>query len=244
MRATIRGRDEPMSTALGTVAPEVWLSCAYSAFLLAVAHLLDLTARRVSQRSSSWRTGGFTYHPEHDAWRCPQDQLLWPHSFDPENRVVRYRGHPLVCNACPVKESCTSSSHGREIQRNIESWPASEAERFHRGIACAVVVLAMAWPVAELVTGPGWGASLMLVATLLLVAMASWPLWSHLRRTPAGFPEHLRSETPDEAVVSRSVLAAREHRRRAAYASDRRPHPDGRREPLPADAGWSRRRAR
>ena len=53
---------------------------------------IDTLARRVAVRRDSWRTGAFRYHPDHDAWVCPQDQWLWPTSFDPEHRVMRYRG--------------------------------------------------------------------------------------------------------------------------------------------------------
>ena len=122
------------------VAPEVWLAVGYGLFLLLVAYGLDLAARRTSSQSGQWRSGGFKYHADHDAWVCPEDQWLWPQSFDPDNRVMRYRGSPTVCNSCPVKDSCTSSDDGREMRRMIDVWPASESARFHRGIACAVAV--------------------------------------------------------------------------------------------------------
>ena len=46
--------------------------------------------------------GGFSYHQDHDAWKCPEDQWLWPQSFDPDHRVMRYRGSPSICNACSM----------------------------------------------------------------------------------------------------------------------------------------------
>ena len=87
----------------------VMLVCGYSGFLLAVAYGFDVMARRVAVRAQRWRTGAFRYHPDHDAWVCPQDQWLWPTAYDPQQRVVRYRAKPAVCNACPVKHSCTTS---------------------------------------------------------------------------------------------------------------------------------------
>ena len=78
---------------------------------------------------------------DHDAWVCPQDHWLWPTSFDPKHRVMRYRALPVVCNSCPVKSTCTTSDHGREISREIDPWPHSDAGRFHRGIACCVAGL-------------------------------------------------------------------------------------------------------
>ena len=71
-------------------------------------------------RAADWQTGGFTYHADHDAWQCPKDEWLWPTSFDPANRVMRYRARPAVCNTCPVKADCTSSPHGREISRHVD----------------------------------------------------------------------------------------------------------------------------
>ena len=103
--------------------------------LIAIAWCFDEMARRVSRRAARWRTGGFVYHPDHDAWVCPQDHWLWPTSFDPQHRVMRYRASPVVCNSCPVKSDCTTSEHGRELSREVDPWPYSDSGRFHRGIA-------------------------------------------------------------------------------------------------------------
>src|SRR5690625_4167620 len=124
----------------------VWVAAVYGVLLLLVAYGIDRFARRAQAAHQKQQTPGFTYHEDHDAWQCPEDQWLWPQSFDPENRVMRYRGSPTICNSCPVKDSCTSSDDGREMRRMIDVWPASESARFHRGIACAVTVLAAAWP--------------------------------------------------------------------------------------------------
>lgn len=67
-------------------------------------------------------------------------------------------------------------------------WPATEAERFHRGIACAVVVVALLWPTLMLVTARSVTEFAILLATIAFVGLASRPLWRHLRRTPASFP--------------------------------------------------------
>ena len=108
-------------------------------------------ARRSSARAARWRTGGFVYHADHDAWVCPRDQWLWPTSFDPENRVMRYRALPTVCGSCPIKSNCTTSKHGREVSREVDPWPHSETGRFHRGIACAVAVVALVMPMGMMI---------------------------------------------------------------------------------------------
>lgn len=201
--------------------PLAWIAAGYGLFLLLVAHLLDHGARRTSKRASRWRSGAFVYHEDHDAWLCPEDQWLWPQSFDPDNRVMRYRGAPAVCNACPVKDSCTSSDAGREVQRAVDPWPASESERFHRGIACTVVALGALWPAGMLVTAGTWTERAVLVAALALIAVGAWPLFAHLRRTPSRFPEHVPVRTLDDAAAAAAVAQAREVRRRTGYRSDR-----------------------
>ncbi len=215
------------------IAFEVWLAVGYGLFLLLVAYALDLTARRTSSQRTQWRSGGFRYHEDHDAWVCPEDQWLWPQSFDPDNRVMRYRASPSVCNACPVKSTCTTHDHGREMKRNVDPWPSSEAERFHRGVACVVVVLAIAWPLLSMLGDRSAIELTILAGTVAVVAAGSWPLWSHLRRTPAAFPEHVRVEKLDETVAAARAKAEAELRRRTTYASDRRAAGE-------RPAGWSR----
>ena len=129
--------------AVSAPATSVWLVAAYALVLVAVAWGFDLMARKTSVRAARWRTGQFVYHADHDAWVCPQDHWLWPTSFDPEHRVMRYRAKPSVCNSCPVKSTCTTSNDGREVSREVDPWPYSEVGRFHRGIACVVAGLAL-----------------------------------------------------------------------------------------------------
>ena len=147
--AVHRGRRHTgRRTEMSPPAASVWLMAGYALALVAVAWGFDMMARRTSMRAARWRTGLFTYHADHDAWQCPQDQWLWPTSFDPHSRVMRYRAKPSVCNSCPVKSTCTTSDHGREISRDIDPWPYSEAGQFHRGIACVIAGLALVMVVA------------------------------------------------------------------------------------------------
>ncbi len=206
---------------LSSVGIEVWMAAAYSFALVGLAYVIDGLARRAASVAEGGASGGFTYHENHDAWKCPEDQWLWPQSFDPDNRVMRYRGLPSVCNACPVKDTCTSSHSGREVQRAVDSWPASEAARFHRGIACAVVVLGLVWPVAVSLTRPGPVAMLVLGVAVLGAVLASLPLWSHLRRTPVFVPPEMARRSLDETVLEREAAASTVVRRRTSYRSVR-----------------------
>ncbi|GAB3815235.1 hypothetical protein GCM10028820_12330 [Tessaracoccus terricola] len=198
-----------------------WLGAGYGLVLLLVAHGIDRLARRAQTRLQEQHSGGFTYHEDHDAWLCPEDQWLWPKSFDPDNRVMRYRGSPSVCNSCPVKDTCTSSNDGREMKRMVDTWPASESARFHRGIACSVTVLAVLWPAVTALTVQTWPSQVLALAAAFLVAVGSLPLWAHLRRTPAD-PHGAVVRTLDETLEERDAVAAAMTRRRTTYASDRR----------------------
>lgn len=201
-----------------------WLSAGYGLVLLLVAYGIDQLARRAQTTIQEQRSAGFRYHEDHDAWLCPEDQWLWPQSFDPDNRVMRYRGSPSVCNSCPLKESCTTSDDGREMRRMIDAWPASESARFHRGIACAVTVLAVCWPAVAAFTVESWTSQVLLLAVAVGVAIGALPLWAFLRRTPAD-PGGVLNRTLDETLEERNAVAERFARRRTHYASDRRdPH--------------------
>lgn len=199
------------------------MAAGYCVALVGLAYVIDALARRAASVAEGGASGGFTYHLDHDAWKCPQDQWLWPKSFDPDNRVMRYRGTPSICNACPVKDSCTTSHSGREVQRAVDSWPASEAARFHRGIACAVVVLGLVWPFAVALSGPGLDALLVLGVAVLGALVLSLPLWSHLRRSQVFIPTEMVHHTLDEVVAEREIVASSVARRRSTYWSDRDP---------------------
>jgi len=181
-----------------------WLVAGYALLLLAAAWGFDRLARRTSNRAADWQTGGFTYHADHDAWQCPKDEWLWPTSFDPANRVMRYRARPAVCNTCPVKADCTSSPHGREISRHVDPWPHSEAGRFHRGIACVIAALAFVMLMGEALLKHTVSDLLVVGTALLITAALAAPLFRHLVNTPVDVPGHL----PERSAQEDSVAAA------------------------------------
>lgn len=198
-----------------------WLGAGYGLILVLVAYGIDLLAKRAQTTIEAQRSGGFKYHEEHDAWVCPEDQWLWPQSFDPDNRVMRYRGSPTVCNSCPVKDTCTTSDDGREVRRMVDTWPASESARFHRGIACAVTVVAVLWPTATALTLDDVASQAVVLGAAFVIALVALPLWAHLRRTPAD-PHGVLVQTLDDNLEERSAVVEALVRRRTSYASDRR----------------------
>lgn len=170
------------------VSSEVVLFAGYTGVLLVVACALDRLARHSHARSDRYRTAGFRYHPQHDAWMCPQDQMLWPTLYDEQQRLMRYRAKPSVCNACPVKTDCTTSPRGREITRPTEPWPHSEAARFHRGLVLLLIGLAALLQLVMVVRHPKPDDLGVIVLPLAASGLLAHRFTEHFRRTPAGFP--------------------------------------------------------
>jgi len=168
--------------------PEVFMAVGYTVFLLGVALGLDFMVHRSHAHSERYRTAGFTYHPPHDAWICPEDQLLVRDEVDHERRLVRYRGRPQICNHCPAKADCTDSDDGREVVRPMDPWPHSEAGRFHRGISLAVALVAAPILAAVALRNHAPLELVVLGAAFLVVALTAWRLHAAFRATPANFP--------------------------------------------------------
>jgi len=118
---------------------------------------------------------------------------------------MRYRARPSVCNSCPVKESCTTSSRGREVSRQVDPWPHSEAGRFHRGIACAIAGLAITMVIAQALIQYSASDLLVLGGTLAVVATLSFPLFRHLLATPANAPDHLPHRSAQEDSIAAAI---------------------------------------
>jgi hypothetical protein len=121
---------------------------------------------------------------------------LWPHEFDRERRLVRYRARAHVCNACPSKHRCTDSDRGREIVRAIDPWPHSEAGRFHRVIALTLVALAGLVLVVALAKNTEPADAAALLPALAVVVLALFWLLRDLRAHPSNFP----SPTPGQGI--------------------------------------------
>ncbi len=214
---------------MGGLAPEVGFVCAYAVLLLVIAWTIDRLGARSAVRSARWRTGSFVYHEDHDAWKCHEDQWLWPASFDPDKRVIRYQGQHAVCGRCPVKAECSPTPGPREITRQVDPWPHSEAGRFHRGIALVVAGAAAflcGATLLKVVISDGSVTDLVcLSCTLAVVILAGVPLARHLWSSPSGFPESFAVDrsadapgVPDEAVVEQVV-----DRYATRWAGDSRP---------------------
>ena len=170
------------------MSPEVVLVAGYGACLLVGAFVLEWLSGHTHRRSLRYRTAGFDYDGRQDAWRCPEGQHLWPHEYDAERRLVRYRAKAHVCNGCPRKEECTDSDRGREIVRPLDPWPHSEAGRFHRGVSLMMVALAAFLLVVEGARHHRPLEAAVLLALLAAAVLAGRRLLRDLRAHPANFP--------------------------------------------------------
>ena len=170
------------------MSPEVVLVAGYGACLLVGAFFLEWLSGHTHRRSLRYRTAGFAYDDRQDAWQCPEGQHLWPHEFDHERRLVRYRAKAHVCNGCPRKEACTDSDRGREIVRPLDPWPHSEAGRFHRGVSLMMVALAALLLVVEVARHHRPPEAALLLALLVAAVLAARWLLRDLRHHPANFP--------------------------------------------------------
>ncbi len=171
------------------MSPEALIAAGYTVMLLALALVLEWLSAHTHRRSLRYRTAGFEYSAEHDAWVCPEGEHLWPHEFDRERRLVRYRAKAHVCNGCPAKQRCTDSDHGREIVRPLDPWPHSEAGRFHRVISLMLVILAILVAAVALARNHAPADAAALCPVLVLCALAARLLLRDLRQHPANFPE-------------------------------------------------------
>lgn len=179
---------------MGAVSPMSWLMAGYGLLMVMVAWGFDRMARHGAIRSAAWRTDNFVYHDDHDAWKCHEDQWLWPVAFDPDKRVIRYQGQHAICGRCPAKQQCSPTPGPRELTRPIDPWPHSESGRFHRGIALAVCLMGALLPLLQLAASHDGSETLLLLSVVALALAAALPLARHLWHQPDDYPEHLPAE--------------------------------------------------
>ena len=135
---------------MARVSLEFILMLGYAVSLAFIALLLEWVARYAHRRSLEADSIGFTYHPELDVWRCPQDQHLFRIFSDSAKGVVVYRAPAATCNSCRSKAACTDSDHGRAIERRDLHGIQYGMQRFHRAMSLTLLLLASLILVVEL----------------------------------------------------------------------------------------------
>lgn len=158
------------------ISVEFILMLSYAFFLAAIALVLEFTARHAHRRSASLRTVGFTYHPERDIWKCPEEQHLFPVYSDTAKGLTVYRAPAATCNACPSKAACTDSDHGREIERRDLRGLQYGMQRFHRAFSLTLLVLATAILAVEIFRAHGVYPRAILAVVLAAFCGSAWRL--------------------------------------------------------------------
>jgi hypothetical protein len=166
------------------VSVEYVLMLGYAAMLATIALVLELAARHAHRRSLETRTIGFTYHPEHDIWKCPRDQHLFPIFSESSKTVVVYRAPALACNACHSKADCTDSTNGRQIERRIPQGLEYGMQRFHRAMSVTLLVLANLILAVEFFRSHALYPRLALLAVFIVFCLAIRRLVYDLRPKP------------------------------------------------------------
>ncbi len=162
------------------VSLESVLMLGYAVSLAFIALLLEWAAQHAHRRSLGVSTAGFTYHPERDVWRCPQDQHLFPILSDSAKGVVIYRAPASACNSCRSKAACTDSDHGRQIERKDLKGLEFGMQRFHRAVSLTLLVLASLILAVELLRSSGFYSRIALTSVLVLFCLVVQRLYRNL----------------------------------------------------------------
>jgi hypothetical protein len=162
------------------VSLEFILMLGYAVSLAFIALFLECAARYAQRRSLATSTAGFTYYPERDIWRCPQDQHLFPIFSDSAKGVVIYRAPAAACNSCRSKAACTDSDHGREIEQRSLYGIEYGMQRFHRAMSLTLLLLASLILIVELFRTGRLYPRIILISVLALFLLIIQRLCSNL----------------------------------------------------------------
>lgn len=73
----------------------------------------------------------FAYDPDHDHYVCPAGETLRRSSYDRHTESHIYRTSAKVCQACPIKSQCTTSSYARVVKRSIHQCFIDRVREYH-----------------------------------------------------------------------------------------------------------------
>lgn len=144
------------------------LMLGYAVVLAGIAFLLERAARHTHKRSLRISTVGFTYHPDRDIWRCPEEQFLFPVFTDWAKKTVVYQAPASTCNVCKRKHACTDSNDGRRVERRSSDDLEFGMQRFHRVISITLLTLSSVLLIIDLFEPAGVYPRIALVIILTL----------------------------------------------------------------------------
>jgi transposase len=84
------------------------------------------------QRTPFYGATRFTYDPERDEYRCPQDHRLRRRKAKYTEEVVVYQAEAATCAACPVRAACTTSDAGRQVKRSFYAEYLERVRAYHQ----------------------------------------------------------------------------------------------------------------
>ncbi len=83
------------------------------------------------QRTPFYGQREFQYDPEQDTYTCPNGAVLRLEMSRYTERTKQYRADAATCNACPLKEHCTESQHGRSLRRSFDEEYLERVRAYH-----------------------------------------------------------------------------------------------------------------
>jgi transposase len=87
------------------------------------------------ERTPFYGASHFTYDPDRDEYRCPQDHALRRSHAKYTEGVVVDQAEAATCNACPLKAACTESSRGRQVRRSLYAEYLERVRAYHQTAA-------------------------------------------------------------------------------------------------------------
>src|SRR5712692_4058960 len=83
------------------------------------------------QRTPFYGQREFQYDPQQDVYICPTGAVLRLKKSRYTERTKEYRADAATCNACPLKEHCTDSQHGRSLRRSFDEEYLERVRAYH-----------------------------------------------------------------------------------------------------------------
>jgi transposase len=84
------------------------------------------------QRTEFFGQRDFRYDAEHDRYLCPNGAELRLLPSGCTEQFKQYRAKASVCNACPLKSQCTTSTTGRKLSRHVAEEAFERVRALHQ----------------------------------------------------------------------------------------------------------------
>jgi hypothetical protein len=84
-----------------------------------------------TRRTPYYGKDRFRYDAVQNVYWCPENRALRRHAWHRSERAFIYRGEAAACNACPVKDACTTSQQGRTLRRSIFTDYLERVQSYH-----------------------------------------------------------------------------------------------------------------